>query len=182
MVLVLVLLGLAVGSGVITWALYPSAPPQQPEPRPLFSSPTQKLVELPVSDPSQPVTTDDAGTPDAGSDADQDVRPEKRRRALPQGKIDSRRVTAFIRSKQGQVRQCYERRLRQNNILHGVLVAQIKISPAGRAMDVSFPQDTLHDSQVQQCVRSAIGSWQFPQPEGGYVVVSNPFRFEPRTE
>jgi hypothetical protein len=101
---------------------------------------------------------------------------------MPEGTIDPRRVAAFIRSKQGQVQQCYERRLKLNNILQGVLVPQIRIHPSGSVMNVTFAQDTLNDSNVRSCVERVIRGWQFPQPEGGAVTVSNPFRFTPRVE
>lgn len=180
--LILLLLGLAVAAGGLTWVFYPSEPPPAPAVRPRsHAPPLQKLVEIPVSEPVTP----DEPSEDAGVDGDADdgaaKRPQKRR-PVKQGTIDRRRLSAFIRSKQGQVRQCYERRLRQNHMLQGTLVAQIKIAPSGRASSVSFPQDTLRDGQVRECVSRAIKGWRFPEPEGGFVTVSNPFRFAPRND
>ncbi len=180
--LILTLVGLAVAAGVLTWMFYPSEPETPPPVRPRsHAPPPQKLVEIPVSEPAQPVDESE----DAGSDAEPDAGKAKRtvkRRFVKQGTIDRRRLSAFIRSKQGQVRQCYERRLRQNHMLRGVLVAQIKINPSGRASAVSFPRDTLRDGQVRTCVSRVIKGWRFPQPEGGFVTVSTPFRFAPRDD
>lgn len=179
--MVLVLVGLATAAGLITVAFYPEPPP--PPQRRTIAAPPQKLVEVPMVPDTEPATpeSEDAGV-DAAPDADATKRPRKRARGPRQGKMDKRRLSAFIRTKQGQVRQCYERRLRQNNLLRGVLVAQIKINPNGRVGALSFPQDTLRDGQVRQCVSRVIQSWTFPEPEGGYAIVASPFRFEPRVE
>lgn len=179
---------LAVAAGVITYVVYqPSpepAPPPTPSPPPV--RPNTALVDIPVDHP--PPAVEDAGTEgDADSAADADLSEEqpvrrvtKRRRLMPEGKIDRRRLQAFIRSKSGQVRQCYERRLKQNNLLSGVLVPQIRIHPTGSVRNVAFSQDTLHDGQVRNCVSRVIRGWRFPQPEGGAVTVAYPYRFEPR--
>lgn len=180
LLLVLLFVLLAVGAGVLTWALYPE-PPAEPIATPAPPALRPKLVELPPEVPI-PEPIEDAGAePDADEGETKAKRPGKRRR-MPEGKMDKRQLAAFIRAKQGQVKQCYERRLKQNHLLQGVLLTQIRINPTGRVGGVSFPQDTLHDSVVRNCVAGKIRSWRFPQPEGGAVTVSTPFRFSPRLD
>jgi hypothetical protein len=176
--MIMLFLGLALGAGLLTYLLYPR---DEPPPPPVIRTtlrPPQKLVELPVVVPIVEPEPEDAGV-DASADADETKRPRKQSRPVHEGTIDKRRLSAFIRSHQGQVRQCYERQLRQNHLLQGTLVAQMKILPSGRVGALSFPQDTLRDAQVRQCVTRVINGWTFPEPEGGFVVVSNPFRFAP---
>jgi outer membrane biosynthesis protein TonB len=182
-VIVIVLALLALGAGLLTWALYPDDPPPRPAAQHRQPTPQPKLVELPVEQPPAPPTPAavDADVDASDGDVDRAVKRTKRAR-MPEGTIDTRRLTAFIRSKQGQVQQCYERRLKMNHMLQGVLVPQIRIHPSGSVMSVTFSQDTLNDSSVKQCVARVINSWQFPQPDGGAVTVSNPFRFTPRVD
>jgi len=180
--LVLVFVLLAIGAGLATWALYP-APPPEPPPTPPPPTPRPKLVELPVEEPPPPEPIEDAGTQDADAEAETKVkRPHGPRHPMPEGKMDKRQLAAFIRAKQGQVKQCYERRLKQNHLLQGVLLTQIRIHPNGQVTNVSFTQDTLNDSMVRSCVAQVIRAWHFPSPEGGAVTVSTPFRFSPRLD
>jgi hypothetical protein len=187
-VIIVVLLVLAVGAGLLTWVLYPRETPSPRAPVTSTTRPTQSLVEMPVDHPVAPTPVEqDAGAEDVG-DAQPDAEnqaPAKRnvkRRAFPEGTIDTRRLAAFIRSKNGQVRQCYERRLKQNNLLQGTLTPQIRIHPSGSVMSVSFVQDSLNDGAVRDCVARLIRGWRFPEPEGGVVTISNPYRFSPRLD
>ncbi len=182
--IILLFLLLAVGAGVLTWVLYPDPPAPTPTPIPA-PRPPLKLVELPVEDP---VTTQDADVETDAYEAMADAEEVTKRihgprpPPLPEGTIDRRRLSAFIRAKSPQVRQCYERRLKHNPILQGVLVPEIRIHPSGRVMGVSFTQDTLRDRSVRDCVARTIRGWRFPSPEGGAVTIANPFRFAPRNE
>jgi len=181
--MILLFLGIAGAAAFITLRCFPTDPPRDPEPeRPRVV--TKRLIEVPVVPPE--IDEPDAA-PDAQADASADAELEaaastknRVRRPMPTGEIDGRRVSAFMRTKSGAVRRCYERRLKQNNALQGVLEARIRIHPTGRVMNVSFGQDTLYDNQVRTCISSAIRTWQFPQPDGGAVTVSNVFRFTPR--
>lgn len=179
--LILIFLLLAVGAGLLTWALYPD-PPAAPVSPPAPANPRPKLVELPVEDLPEPESVEDAGEPtDADPEEEAKVKRPRPPR-MPEGKMDKRQLSAFIRAKQGQVKQCYERRLKTNHMLQGVLLTQIRINPSGRVSNVSFTQDTLHDSSVRNCVAGKIRAWRFPAPEGGAVTVSTPFRFSPRLD
>ena len=181
--IVLLLLAVAAGAGLVTWLIVGrTPPPRRTEPPPRPRPPADLIVE-PVPEPTK---TEDAGAVDADlegglADADGPVK-RKTGNRIRWGTIDKRRVTAFIKSKQGQVRNCYERRLKANNMLQGVLDAQITLSSVGRVMNVSYNQDTLNDYEVSSCVARVIRTWQFPEPEGGQVIVSNLFRFAPRLD
>jgi len=179
--LILLLVGLAVAGAGLTIVVYQpdTSAARRPPPPPSATVPAQLLVEEPVEPPN-------LGTaePEPEPEVEPAPRPKraKRRRPIPEGTIEPRRVVAFMRGKMPRLRQCYERRLRQNNMLRGTLVPQIRIHPSGSVMNVSFAQDTLHDREVRNCVARLIRSWQFPEPEGGAVTVANPLRFEPLHE
>lgn len=185
LLIVLLLLGIAGAAGLVTWLVVRDDGGTVPTPPP--PPPRRPTADLLVEPPPEPLLTKVDAAVDAGPDAaaDADVDATKRKAGPRRGKagtIDGRRVSAFIRSRQGAVRQCYERRLKVNNMLQGVLDAQITILPSGRVSNVNFTQDTLYDQQVRSCVSSVIRSWTFPEPEGGSVTVSNLFRFSPRVE
>ncbi len=189
------LVAIAGGTGVITWSVVSSKPPPSPQPQSRPRVATSALIVDP-----EPVATDEeinvktaAGTSKskAAPTPTSKARPKQNKQnnpdnqkypSFPTGTIDARRVSAFIRSKQSEVRRCYERRLKHNNFLQGVLDTQIHIHPSGRVMSVSFSQDTLHDPVVNSCVSRVVKKWQFPSPTGGAVKISNPFRFEPRLQ
>jgi hypothetical protein len=175
------LLGLAAAGAALTIVVYQPDTSEARTPPPARSStvPAQLLVEEPM-EPPEP----EAVEPEPEVEEPPPARPKraKRRRLIPEGTIEPRRVVAFMRGKMPRLRQCYERRLRQNNMLRGTLVPQIRIHPSGSVMNVSFSQDTLHDRDVRNCVARLLRSWQFPLPEGGAVTVANPLRFEPVNE
>lgn len=182
--MVVLFLVLAGAAGLLTWFLYPSEGSERPPTvRRSIPRPQQKLVEIPV-ETTPPVEQNEPEADVEPADADEDQAKAKRgkRRRYPQGTMDKRRLSAFIRSKRGLVRQCYERRLKHNNMLQGRLISNIRILPNGKVSNVSISQNTLRDSVVAGCVKRAISRWRFPQPDGGAVSVSVPWSFSPRND
>ncbi len=80
---------------------------------------------------------------------------------------------------QSQVRACYERRLKQNQLLQGTMSLSMKIDVSGRVVGTKIG-GTLRDNETYACVRQVAATWRFPQPRGGCAVVSQPFSFSPR--
>ena len=78
-----------------------------------------------------------------------------------------------------QVRACYERRLKDNNLLQGNMNVLLTISPGGNVRGVSV-SGSLNDSRVFSCVKKVARSWKFPKPDGGCVQTSVPFRMTPK--
>jgi hypothetical protein len=81
----------------------------------------------------------------------------------------------------GSVRGCYERALRQNQMLQGKLMVAVKIGAQGNACGASLASDTLGDGAVASCVLQKFRSGSFPAPIGGCVDVQVPINFTPKT-
>ena len=80
----------------------------------------------------------------------------------------------------GSVRGCYERALRQNQMLQGKLVVSVKVGQHGNACGASLASDTLGDPSVASCVLQKFRAGSFPPPIGGCVDVQVPISFMPK--
>lgn len=95
------------------------------------------------------------------------------------GEIDVAQVRAVIDANRPQVRSCYERRLKVNNLLQGTLKLQVKVGASGQVAQTSIG-GTLSDKEVSACVKQLASQWRFPAPSGGAcAVVAAPFQFSP---
>ncbi|HEX4338618.1 MAG TPA: AgmX/PglI C-terminal domain-containing protein [Polyangiaceae bacterium] len=81
----------------------------------------------------------------------------------------------------GSVRGCYERALRQNQMLQGKLMVAVKVGAQGNTCGASLASDTLGDGAVASCVLQKFRSGTFPAPIGGCVDVQVPINFTPKT-
>jgi len=81
----------------------------------------------------------------------------------------------------GSVRGCYERALRQNQMLQGKLMVAVKVGAQGQACSASLASDTLGDGAVASCVLQKFRGGTFPAPIGGCVDVNVPINFMPKT-
>jgi len=85
-----------------------------------------------------------------------------------------------INENRAQIRSCYERRLKVNNVLQGDLTLRVKVGSTGRVV-ASSVSGSIRDPQVWSCVRSLAQTWTFPVPTGGAcAVVQVPFQFSPK--
>ncbi len=92
---------------------------------------------------------------------------------------DIRKVVADNRR---QVRNCYERGLKRDNVLQGSLDLKLKVGSSGKIVATAVA-GTLRDNDVFSCVRSLAEGWSFPQPKGGdCAVLQIPFRFAPAAD
>jgi hypothetical protein len=94
------------------------------------------------------------------------------------GTVDAAAVNKLIGERFGQVRACYERRLKMNPILEGDLDLRITISTSGRAKAIGVNADTVRDAEMLECVRRTIRGWPFPKAKGGDAVVAKNFKFK----
>ncbi len=96
------------------------------------------------------------------------------------GEIDVAKVRSIVDQNRAQVRACYERRLKLNNVLQGSLKLQVKVNATGAVVQTSVA-GSLGDREVYACVRSVAEKWHFPPPTGGKcAVVAAPFQFSPK--
>jgi len=78
-----------------------------------------------------------------------------------------------------QVQTCYERALKDDNLLQGSMTVLLTIGASGAVKAVSI-EGSLNDAQVYTCVKRVAKTWQFPPPRGGCVRTSVPFQMTPK--
>jgi hypothetical protein len=77
------------------------------------------------------------------------------------------------------VQTCYERRLKDDNLLQGSMTVLLTIGGDGGVKAVSA-DGSLNDRQVYSCVKRVAKTWKFPKPRGGCVRTSVPFQMTPK--
>lgn len=101
-------------------------------------------------------------------------------RVLLRGSLDAFIIRRVIRLHLNQVRFCYEQELGKEPDLAGRVTLEIVIAKTGKVESVGLAGSTLGNSRVEACVTEAVKSWEFPAVrDGGVVVVTYPFVFEP---
>jgi len=96
------------------------------------------------------------------------------------GDIPRAEAARVIHDFNTQIRNCYERQLKQNPALQGNLTVDLMIAPDGRVEGTRLA-GTLRDRDVFACVRSVTSHMRFPAPGGrDCAVVQAPFSFTPR--
>ena len=146
----------------------PKPAPEPPKVEQKFDAPPP----LVIAQPTRPL----ALTPDGGlASAEKNKRRFREERI---GSINTQEVNRFMNARYGQVKACYERRLKVNSFLEGKLDLNIDVSSVGRVTDISVNSDTLGDTQMLSCVKTAIRSWEFPKPKGGRVIIGKAFSFK----
>lgn len=125
---------------------------------------------------------------DAGQPQQEEAAPDKPKKATREargewdcaGDLAKPALQSIIDSNRAQIRSCYERRLKVNNILAGDLKLKIKVAASGQ-VGATAVTGTLRDNEVFSCVRGIAAKWTFPPPENGCAVVQIPFQFSPKT-
>jgi hypothetical protein len=85
-----------------------------------------------------------------------------------------------INENRAQVRSCYERRLKINNVLQGDLMLRLKVGSTGKVVATSIG-GSLRDEAIHACVRNLASTWTFQVPTGGScALVQVPFSFSPK--
>jgi hypothetical protein len=166
--------------GVISWFAAghqtppPAAAPAAPPPEPQRANPMadQNLVleeEKPAEEVKQPDPAPVPGHKSKGT-----------RQGDWECSGDLPEAMKVINENRAQIRSCYERRLKVNNILQGDMKLKLKIGSSGKVVATSLA-GTLHDSDVFACVRNLAQLWTFAAPTGGNcAVLQVPFSFSPK--
>jgi hypothetical protein len=179
-----IVLGMVLLVGAIAgfWFLKPT-PAAAPEPPP--PAPTANAER--VNPMAQPDLILDESK-DAGKPPEEAASPDKPKRVVKdvrdewdcEGDLARASLQTVIDSNRTQVRSCYERRLKVNNVLQGDLKLKIKVAPSGQVIATAIT-GTLKDNEVFGCVRGIASGWKFPPPQNGCAVVQIPFQFSPKT-
>ncbi|NOY24599.1 MAG: AgmX/PglI C-terminal domain-containing protein [Oligoflexia bacterium] len=102
------------------------------------------------------------GSSDVGA-----VKTKAPRGALSMGSVEATdgeyegKIRETLRKYTGQVRYCYEARLKENPAITGRLALDINIS-AGRVTSVNIAENTTGDSALESCVKRKARIWRFP--------------------
>lgn len=175
MVLGVVFLAIATGLWIAARQSKPPAPPPPPKPAGVARVNPMAQPDLELEQP-QP---EDAGT-------QPEAEPAKPRRVVRRAagewecSGDLAGAAKVVHENSAQVRSCYERRLKMNNALQGELHLKLKVGANGKVV-ASAVSGSLHDEEVNACVRKLAQSWTFPLPTGGNcAVVQVPFQFSPK--
>jgi len=203
-ILIILLVGLIVGGG--TAALFVFLNPREMESsvaRGIFGDPTQSKAPAPKSQ-VEPVRAEEKYQPlvmavaphpkKQGASRNQPIsekNPAEEETAVTDpatnplyanltGNLDPNEVKRIINTHTMEVRSCYEKRLKTNNGLQGVIDVFIVIGTTGNVQKVDFTRDTVRDGEVRRCVARKVMSWKFPKPVGGRVGIQSPFRFTPQ--
>jgi hypothetical protein len=92
------------------------------------------------------------------------------------GGLERSEVEAVIQENLSQIRYCYNKALRTNPNLSGKVTSSFVIGGDGAVKASRVPASTLASPEVEDCIKSRIASWKFPQPRGGgEVAVNYPF-------
>jgi outer membrane biosynthesis protein TonB len=174
---------LLLGAGAVVFMLRPSAPPPAPSAPPAPPASAERVN--PMAQPDLILDeTKDAGAPAQVAEAEK-PKPHAAREARDEwdcdGDLSRAALQSVIDNNRAQVRNCYERRLKVNNVLQGDLKLKIKVGSNGQIAAATVG-GSLKDNEVFGCVRSLAQRWSFPPPTGGTcAVVQVPFQFSPKT-
>ncbi len=151
---------------------------EEPTPEPVDTGEPVQVNQLVAPQATQPIVEAvQVDTGEAPEDTATSKKP-RRHRSKPVGTIDTAEFNKFINSRFGQVKSCYERRLKVNTFLEGKVDVNISINKRGRVNWITVNRDTVKDKEMLSCVRKTIQSWQFPEPDGGGVVFGKTFNFK----
>lgn len=153
----------------------------EPEPEPVAEAPDAGPPPVRTIEPTFeiPDEVEDTGPPDAGPEPTKMTTMVRVVRRECSGDIAVAGIQPVISRARPQVRACYERRLKVNNILQGVVNVRVIVDEDGTVDQVAVG-GSLRDPEVFSCVRRLATTWRFPNPTGGCAQVNVPFRLTPR--
>jgi len=175
--LLVLLILVALGLGGFFAFRSPEAPPPAPAVAPPKVERSTALANdtLEIPEPEQVV--------DAGAPKVEEVKKRPRRVVDSwecEGDVPAAEIKRVLAESQTQVRSCYERQLRNNNMLQGTVNLQVRIGNDGRVASTRVA-GSMKDSGVKTCVQGVAKNWAFPAPTGGACAVFDaPYNFTPK--
>jgi hypothetical protein len=95
-----------------------------------------------------------------------------------EGGMSREMVKQVIDQHLGEITFCYESALAANPNIMGRVIFEWKILLSGRVGEIRIVASNINSNEIHDCIKSAIKSWQFPNPVGAEVIVSYPFVFD----
>lgn len=171
----LIALLLLIAAGAL-WYFFARPAPEVTEVEAIPPPPTREQFEPQIEIPEDAAVPEPAPEPIAEPER---PRP-RRRRAECVGTLEASVIREVINGPaRRQVRACYERRLRENNLLQGSMNLLLTIDESGSVSAVEA-SGSLQDQAVFNCVKRVARTWKFPPPQGGCVRTSVPFTMTPK--
>jgi hypothetical protein len=96
------------------------------------------------------------------------------------GTIDKEAIRRVIRQNKHELQSCYERALNtleKGRKLEGKVILSWEIIERGQARNVKIKSSTLNNRGVEECIRSRLASWIFPEPPAGLVAEVQAYPF-----
>ncbi len=95
-----------------------------------------------------------------------------------QGGMSREMVKRIIDQHLDDITYCYESALMSNPSIMGRAVFEWKILMSGSVGEIRIVSSSINSSNIHECIKDSIQSWQFPKPVGAEVVVNYPFVFD----
>ena len=94
------------------------------------------------------------------------------------GELPKAVIKAYIATKMGAIKACYQKGLQSNPDLSGKIKVKFLIQPNGAVNPAKIDESTIGNDSVESCVLNNVKVWKFPQAKGGGVTtVVYPFVF-----
>ncbi len=94
------------------------------------------------------------------------------------GELPKPVIKAYIATKMGAIKACYQKGLQTNPDLSGKIKVKFIIQPNGTVNPVKIDESTIGNDSVENCVLNNVKAWKFPQAKGGGITnVVYPFVF-----
>jgi hypothetical protein len=170
------------------WSLW-SRPDLSLEPREVPTKPADKRVDKRAQPPAppprpqpaeltQPEVPEEVVAPPAETPPEAEVTPKKVRL----GSLSRESIDEAMRDGMQDVRDCYLEALEEVPDLAGLLKVRFTIRAeegVGRVVRASIQDADFDDGPLEDCILDAVEYLEFDPPEGGIVMVTYPFFFEP---
>ena len=95
------------------------------------------------------------------------------------GRLPPEIVQRIVRANFGRFRGCYLKGLEKHPRLEGRVAVRFVIGRDGAVSSVRIAESTLASAIAEGCIAKAFYWLQFPQPEGGVIVVDYPLQLSP---
>lgn len=171
-------------AGLIVWKLSSSGSSAEPQPAVVASAtpaPEAPLLEEPPPPPPPLEEPEDAGVKTAKSE-------KKSVAGAPAsggcaGVCTGTEGAGFRGQLAGVARRahgCYERALRNNEMLQGRMMVKVRVGPNGQVCSANVASNQTGDASLSTCVQQMFRSAQFASPQNGCVEAEVPLNFVPK--
>jgi TonB family protein len=93
------------------------------------------------------------------------------------GELNADSVRMVVRHYLPQVRACYDRALKQQEGISGVVEIKFEVSEEGRVKSSKVNSNSTGHDGLGRCIATVLRGWKFPRPVGGSAVFIYPFVF-----